>query len=157
MVTLIVALPIPRLVLLIVVTTLNGMMLTEPSAARSRIVRIDRFSTVPENPAAVTTSPTSISFSSSKDMPVMTSCTKECEDADSHREDTAERQVVATDALAEPAIEPRKIVIYPEDAIKGGQRQDRDQTRQDCPEDCDDAKAQQAGIAVSDAERPNHP
>jgi len=41
-----------------VVTALNGMILTEPSAARSRIVRIDRVSTVPENPAAVTTSPT---------------------------------------------------------------------------------------------------
>ena len=48
------ALPSPRFTLVTVVTELNGMMCTEPSAARSRRVRTDRFSTVPDRPDTVT-------------------------------------------------------------------------------------------------------
>ena len=55
------------------------MMCTEPSAARSRRVRTDRFSTVPDRPDTVTASPTCIAFSSSRKMPVIRSRTSVCE------------------------------------------------------------------------------
>ncbi len=69
----------PRLVLLTVDTELNGTMCSEPSPARKRTVRIDRFSTVPETPATVTQSPTCMAFSMSRKMPVMKSWTSFCE------------------------------------------------------------------------------
>ena len=73
------ALPRPRFTLVTVVTLLNGMMCTEPSPARSRMVRTDRFSTVPDRPETVTLSPTCMAFSSSRKMPVIRSCTSFCE------------------------------------------------------------------------------
>ncbi len=78
MATLTAALPIPRLTLVTVETELNGMMCTDPSPARSRMVRMDRFSTAPDSPATVTQSPTCMAFSSSRKMPVMKSCTSFC-------------------------------------------------------------------------------
>ena len=44
------ALPRPRLTLVTLVTELNGMMWTDPSPARSRMVRTDSASTVPVRP-----------------------------------------------------------------------------------------------------------
>ena len=69
----------PRVWLVTVVTEENGMMWTDPSSARSRIVRMDRYSTVPLNPPSETTSPTCIAFSSSRNSPVIRSCTSFCE------------------------------------------------------------------------------
>ena len=68
-----------RFVLLTVVTELNGIVYNDPSPARSRTVRIDRYSTVPDTPASVTQSPTCIAFSISRKIPVMKSCTSFCE------------------------------------------------------------------------------
>ena len=62
-----------------VVTALNGTMCTAPSPARSRMVRIETFSTVPDSPDTVTMSPTCTVFSSSRNSPVMRSCTSFCE------------------------------------------------------------------------------
>ncbi len=69
----------PRLVFVTEVTALKGMICTEPSEARSRMVRTERFSTTPERPETVTWSPTCMAFSSSRKMPVMRSCTSFCE------------------------------------------------------------------------------
>ena len=44
--------------------------------ARRRMVRMERFSTVPLMPPSVTTSPTCMVFSSSRNRPVITSCTR---------------------------------------------------------------------------------